>query len=388
MMEYRREVDEVLGQNPGLRHLFDASKLMASFQQGQEAGAKAIVAPTLVRIGAEITTSRGLPTFPLVPPLRTPSLETGILGSSVAFRKGYVDGLGQFLTEHGYHSAPDGKLDDKVPNPDVLLKDSGLVGFLKGAQRLSPELPRQPLFGSSQRVTRGEFFNTISQAIQQSSEQQGLARDGYVLGFVAGVARDLGVELNISEVPTDNQAYQAFAQGFRAQERPMPLNYRPIVTPTRPGNRNYSDILSFSLLADSDETHYQTGLRLWLISQGVPDGQPRNTAFWAMLIRHPKALEGFKLGFNGQPLTPTPGSRPLDFKYSKEPFESRTISQLFPESYIEKRSLRQIFSPKETGRTNLLFDRMEDDARQRQMGHNWGQTLSKYKKPDQPPHSS
>jgi hypothetical protein len=395
-VEYQKFIERTIAINPNLGRLFRTSELMDSFQDGQEAGAKAIVVPTLEGIGAEIATLRDPYSNLPVHTHRTPSPETEILSNGSAFRRGYVVGLAQFLTEHDYTFVPGGEQGKQlIPKPEVLLKDSGLAGYMKGIVRQAPGHNRgsSSFTGlDSKKSSRKDpvIFSTFEPILREAAEQRTLEREGYILGFVAGAVKDFGIKLQSSDIPTEDTAYQVFTQGFNGQGRPMPLDYQ-LKFDNIPNKASYDTLLLNSpIFGSQDETYYRTGLSLWLASQGVP---PENTAIWAVMIRHPRALEGFKYGFEGLPLPVAPALQLPKFSFSGEipdpinqyPFEThKTIKQTYLESYLDKDSFKEKRRSRGYENPDPILDRLSEDARQLRDGHMWGQRLSSYRKPDKP----
>lgn len=294
-----------------LHRVFDEEKLQALYQQGVESGSKAEDNPALRQIETGVVLSRDP-------------------RGGVSFRKGYIDGLKSFIVEHKVGSAS---------RPEVLTGDDALRGYLRGLRRESPNVAREYTTGKSTKELIYPNREPEPEWLQQQRARSMFAREGYRLGFVVGVVRDLDMALGLLEVPDDDLAYNAFMVGLKAESRTLPVERRSY------GDKKYSkfyekeDSFTARLRAHEmiDDTVYQVGLRIWLHTQGVA-GVPT----WA--IRHPEALRAFKAGLSGEVLP----------EYSIQPRIDSLSLKKYP--YGERYDLKYPARTKEIINESKLFD--------------------------------
>lgn len=291
MKDFEQWLSGGLSRYPALNRIFDKEKLQTAYQQGVESGLKAEDNPALRQIETEVVLSRD--PLGLSPQLRIPRSESGIIGESVSFRKGYIDGLKSFIVEHKVGSTSLGIW----ATPEVLTGDDALQGYLRGLRRESPNAARE--YPTKRSIKEFIYLNRDPEPewLQRQKTQLMFIREGYRLGFVVGVARDFDMTLDILEDPTDDPAYNAFMAGLKAEPRALPVERRSYRN--KKYSKFYEEENSFTAQLRAhemiDNTVYQAGLRIWLHTQGVT-----GVSTWA--IRHPEALRAFKAGLSGEVL--------------------------------------------------------------------------------------
>ena len=253
-----------------------------AFLRGQKAGVQAEEAPILQQIASQVLAVRSAPY------LKASKQDIADLENGVGFRRGYSAGLQEFLTAHNV----DMRFLGTNSNPEGLKFDDVLVCYLRGLQRQSPSRGRD-IFQRT--VAEKPFGKPLYYELEpewlvelrfRTSQQQG----GYKLGFLTGIAKDFNITLTGFEIPSDNPSYEAFMQGLRGEERPMPF-----IELKQPKDLNFKDygFQGMWALDRLDETAYAVGQKVWLASEGID-------VFYAIFIRHPEALRAFKVALEGQ----------------------------------------------------------------------------------------
>lgn len=100
-------------------------------------------------------------------------------------------------------------------------------------------------------------------------------RDGYIVGFLAGLARDYGIITHGHAIPDNDAQYQVYLDGLTAK-------------PSRYFLRKGQQSLRAYAPEEYDKRIYLTGLKVWLHEQKF------NTAICPVLLTHPQTLAAFK----------------------------------------------------------------------------------------------
>lgn len=262
----------------------ESLKTTPDFQNGRNLGLQAQEPPSnLNRITTlSILRTLDVPISKLLTGARQPVED--LVQERVAFRKGYLNGLREFLEGHGI-SSKDVLFFD---SPDVIKTSMGLTGFTRGLRRESPGEARD--YESVRTGDKLLFYNKTPEPdwVARSRFERGQKLAGYRLGFVTGLARDMAVKLGGLDVPSDDVAYQEFMSGLKAEPRAVTV---------RTSTEKYSTKDDpFSVFDTINERSYTAGLQIWLRSQGLGTLES-----WQ--IRHPEALRAFKAGLNGDTLS-------------------------------------------------------------------------------------
>ena len=185
------------------------------------------------------------------------------------FLGAYLEGVSQFFEGRGLVMPIGSHMED-------ILQPQGLSGFIKGLNRKKPN-PQKELNPPS-----GEYTDPDTWAYTLSVITQQLYSEGYFLGFMIGLVRDCGLNLNQVEVPKDDAQYELFNRGLNAQPR------------------KFTSLIGANFVSGGDQRIaiklenwiYEGGLKLWLHQQGLDINL-------ANKISHPEALAGFKGALDG-----------------------------------------------------------------------------------------
>lgn len=191
------------------------------------------------------------------------------------FLNAYLEGVIQFFEGRGL-VIPIGS------HMESILQSQGLSGFIKGLNREKPN-PQERLNPPSGKYTDPETWAYTLDLITRQ-----LYSEGYFLGFMIGLARDYGLNLNQCEVPKDDAQYELFNKGTNAQ----PRVYTPLI------GANFLFEGDQKIAIQLENWIYKGGLKLWLHQQGLDIN-------FADKISHPEALEGFKTALSGEQITDT-----------------------------------------------------------------------------------
>lgn len=284
MLEFGRYLDIISDQFPTAK--IDRESLMAVYEDGKGAGRKAELAQPLLDLEKQILREhRGL----------SPRAGLPTELDADAIKYGYAEGLIEFLQFYQVE-IPIPEV-NKHAQPEGLLRDEVLLGFLRGLRREAPGITRiykdagsyilntvtEKLLAETGRAQLLSELGLYAQILVLGREMR---RGGYTLGITTWVVRESGERLLPSEVPADDFSFFAFTQGLDGQTKPLPSNYeeRDELVDLR--------TLEFEATEQSMETTYKAGLRVWLTQQGA-------TANYVHFIRHPLSLAAFKKGLEG-----------------------------------------------------------------------------------------
>lgn len=322
-------------------HEGETLKFDAMFEHGKEAGTKAEDSPIFQRFKTRALEPRSYKATSILPIWQKIETTNAVeMGVNQDFRKGYIEGLQEFLAAHNV----DIKWLPTYALSEALMLDDVLIGYLRGIGRESPNRGRD-LNQKTKTKQFEKFLNLESkpqewQQIEAADELRAeRQQEGYKLGFLASVMRDFNVTLYGFEVPADSQSYEALIQGLRGETRQMPLDVK---SQYQHGKESLRGIFADDALNDHA---YRVGQRLWLAGEGL-------SLFYANFIRHPAGLMAFKAGLEGRIWPPQIEPTALfltpkeEGKIEDNRFPKKENEIIYNENKVNKYKIRERFFDK------------------------------------------
>lgn len=145
-----------------------------------------------------------------------------------------------------------------------------LFGIVTGLKREGPNTPMVFEFHGSGNPEDPQTWSDTSSWIYHRTK-----KNGYIIGFLAGLARDYGIITHCHAIPNDDTQYQVYLDGLTAK-------------PSKYFLRKEQQSLGAYAPEAYDKRIYLTGLKVWLQEQGF------GTIICPVLLTHPQTLAAFK----------------------------------------------------------------------------------------------
>lgn len=179
------------------------------------------------------------------------------------FLAGYGKGLKAYLKTKGIRlPAGTTDLEYDIDYPPFL------AGIITGLERNMPNVSKAFKFEGS-----GEYEDEQTWANTYMLISHITKKDGYMVGFLASLARDYNIITNGHAVPDDNTQYQIYLEGLNAEPSDYFLAH---------GDKSLGWIAS----AEYNKRIYLTGLKVWVVEHGL--------GICPVQLMHPQTLEAFK----------------------------------------------------------------------------------------------